>query len=100
MASEQSGAFILHNFKEGKIMALKMTKSITLSGNSEIDGNPVQGYQATIDSEHPENMSISSWINDQVAYKANRAQCRKDAAEFEDTAYELQDEMIAALEEK
>lgn len=74
---------------------LTMKKSITLTGNSTIDGVIAEGYQAVIDSNNPEDMNISSWQADKAVYKANRTQCRADAAAFEDAAYELQDELIA-----
>lgn len=74
---------------------LKTKKSITLTGNSVIDGVVVAGYQAVINSDDPNDMNISSWQQDKAMYKANRAQCRQDEAEFEDTAYALQDELIA-----
>ena len=80
-------------------MALNVTKTVTLNGNSTIDGVVAQGYEAQIDSENPENMSLSNWISDQKTYKERRSDCRKDAAEFEDRAYALQDEMIAAKAE-
>ena len=78
---------------------LNMTKSITLTGTSTIDGKVAEGYQAVIREENPEDMAISSYQGDKALYKANRAQCRKDSAEFEDKAYALQDEMIAAKSE-
>lgn len=74
---------------------LTTKKSITITGNSTIDGAVAESYQAVIDSGNPADMNISSWQQDKALYKANRAQCRKDAADFEDMAYELQDEMIA-----
>lgn len=74
---------------------LNMKKSVTITGQSIVDGVVAEGYQAVIDSENPSDMNITSWQQDKAVYKANRAQCRADAAEFEDAAYELQDEMIA-----
>lgn len=74
---------------------LNMKKSITLTGESMIDGVQAEGYSATINSENPEDITFSSWQTDKALYKANRVQCRKDAAEFEDAAYTLQDELIA-----
>lgn len=76
---------------------LNMKKSVTLTGESVIDGKQAEGYSATINSENPEDMNLSSWQQDKALYKANRTQCRQDAAEFEDAAYALQDEMIAAM---
>ena len=77
---------------------LKTKKSITLTGNSVIDGKVAEGYSATIDSANPQDMNISSWQQDKPLCKANRAQCRADKAEFEDLAYACQDEMIASME--
>lgn len=80
---------------------LNMKKSITLTGESMINGVQAEGYSATINSNDPEDMTLSSWQTDKALYKANRSQCRQDAAEFEDAAYALQDEIIAekAVEE-
>lgn len=74
---------------------LTVKKNITLTGNSTIDGAVAENYQAVIPGDNPENMNISSWQQDKAVYKANRAQCRQDKADFEDAAYSLQDEMIA-----
>lgn len=73
---------------------LNMKKSITLTGASMIDGAQAEGYTATIDDNNPEDMTLSSYKVDKNLYKANRTQCRQDAAEFEDAAYALQDELI------
>lgn len=74
---------------------LEMKKSITLTGTSMIDGAQAEGYSATINSDNPEDMTLSSWQVDKNLYKANRTKCRQDAADFEDAAYELQDRLIA-----
>lgn len=74
---------------------LNIKRSITLMGSSVINGEQAEGYQAVIDSSNPEDMTISSWQVNKALYKANRVDCRKDAADFEDAAYELQDSLIA-----
>lgn len=74
---------------------LNYKKSVTLTGGSYIEGVQAEGYSATISSDNPEDITLSSWQTDKALYKENRAQCRADAAEFEDVAYALQDEMIA-----
>ncbi len=76
---------------------LTIKKSITITGNSTIDGAVAEGYQAIIDSDNPADMTISSWQQDKAAYKANRTTCRQDAADIEDAVYALQDEMIAEM---
>lgn len=77
---------------------LNTKKSITLTGQSTINGVIAEGYSATINSDNPTDMSISAYQQDKDLYKANRTICRTDRAEFEDAAYALQDEMLAALE--
>lgn len=74
---------------------LNYKKSVTVTGGSYIDGVQAEGYSATINSDNPEDITLSSWQTDKSLYKANRAQCRKDSNEFEDIAYALQDEMIS-----
>ncbi len=73
-------------------------KEVTITANSTINGEKAEGYQAKIDSNNPEDIKISSWQQDKKLYKTNREQCRKDAAEFEDAAYAVQDKMIAEKE--
>lgn len=84
-------------------MLANFKKSVTITGQSVIEKTEgevttkvvAEGYSATIDSTNPEDMNISSWQQDKAAYKANRVQCRKDAADFEDMVYNVQDKMIA-----
>lgn len=89
-------------------MALEnFKKSITLTGQSVItvtaeDGTTknvvAETYNATINSADPNNMNLNSYQNDKSICKKYRSQCRKDEADFEDTCYAIQDEMIAELE--
>lgn len=79
---------------------LNTEKSVTFSGKSVIGGKEVEGYTAVIKSDKPKDMVITSWQIDGATYKENRVQCRKDKADFEDAAYAIQDEMIAALSTK
>lgn len=77
---------------------LTTRKTITYTGESKIDGVTAENYQASINSDNPEDMTISSWQSNKSLYKANRTTCRKDSADFEDMVYAVQDEMIAAME--
>lgn len=79
---------------------LTTRRSITYTGESKIDGVAAENYQAVIDSENPEDMTISSWQTNKALYKANRSTCRADAAEFEDMVYAVQDELIAKKNEE
>ena len=77
---------------------LNFQKEITYTGRSVIDGVEVVGFSAKIKSDDPSNITFSSWQMNKELYKANREQCRKDEAEFEDKVYEAQDELIKAQE--
>ena len=77
---------------------LKVKKNITLTGESLIEATAVEGYSAEIDSENPENISISNWQIDKDLYKKNRTQCLQDYAAFMDKAYALQDKGIRRRE--
>lgn len=74
---------------------LKFEKKVELTGGSYIGGKQAEWLQAKINSENPEVIEFGKTITDNDLYKANRAQCRQDAADFEDAAYDLQDKMIA-----
>ncbi len=76
---------------------LRKTENIIINGNSIINGVEAMGFQATINSENPQAMSISYWQVNAEVYKANRDRCRADQAAFEDYAYSVQDKMIADL---
>ena len=45
---------------------LEIKKKITLTGESLMDGKQAEGYQATIDSENPDDMVLSSWQTDKA----------------------------------
>ena len=77
---------------------LSLQREITFTGRSVIDGVEVVGFSAKIKSNDPSNITFSSWQMNKELYKANREQCRKDEAEFEDKVYEAQDELIKAQE--
>lgn len=79
---------------------LKMRQTINLSGECIINDTLVEGYNASIDSNNLDNVQFSSWINDPVMYKANRAEARADQAAFEDAVYVIQDNLIAEANEE
>ena len=43
-------------------MLTNIKKNIRITGNSEIDGNVVEGYQGEINSENPSEMTHTSWV--------------------------------------
>lgn len=71
---------------------LKTTKSITLNGNSEIDGQTVVNLSATIpDSTGVGN--ISQYIQNAELYEKNKAAVRKDIADFQTAVYDVEDQI-------
>lgn len=87
-------------------MLKNQVRKITLTSNSIItlvEGDStrevsVEGYTCSIDSDNPEKMSVSKYFVNKEAeelYVSNRATCRADYAAFTESAYALQDELIA-----
>jgi hypothetical protein len=76
-------------------MLNNVKKNIEVTAETVINGEQAVGYRATINSDNPDDVTISSWQTDKNLYKSNRAECRKDAAEFEDMLYAIQDEMLS-----
>lgn len=74
---------------------LQIVESIQRTGYTVIDGIRVVQHTCTISSENPSQMRVGMVKLNAEMYKANRATCRDDFAEFEDAAYELQEELIA-----
>lgn len=86
-------------------MLMQTTKKVTITATSvvEIEGKKVvlENYNATVDSENPENMSINRFFTTSEAkelYRDHRAECRADYTAFQTEAYALQDEMFSAIE--
>ncbi len=84
-------------------MLKKVEKEIKINSGSIINGEAgtmeVAGFEATINSIDPFSMGLAAWVNDRNVYGKNIAKCREDEDAFRAYARELQDEMIAALEE-
>ncbi len=84
-------------------MLKKVEKEIKINSgsiiNEEAGTMEVAGFEATINSIDPFSMGLAAWVNDRNAYGKNIAKCREDEDAFRSYARELQDEMIAALEE-
>lgn len=79
-------------------MSLAKETKITITGRSVIDGVEACGFQAQINSENPDNMSLNTWQTNTNLYKENREQCRADRLEFEEYCFEVQDGMIKTEE--
>lgn len=78
-----------------KNISIKASSVVSVERNGITEEVIAEGYDASIDSDDPENLIISSWQQDKSAYKINRVQCRKDREAFEEMVYELQNAMIA-----
>lgn len=63
-------------------------------GHTVIDGERVVQYTCSIPLSNPKDMRLTSTRLKPDLYKANRETCRKDLEEFEDMAYELQDQYL------
>lgn len=68
-------------------------------GYTIIDGVKVVQYTCIIPADKPQEMRLGISKLDVEMYKANREICRADYAEFEDTAYQLQEEYLAKIGE-
>ena len=77
-------------------MALTITKSTSLQGQSIIDGQTVVYLSASISTENLGNTSVSQSIQNQELYAANKAACRADIAEFQNAVFDEEDAMMAA----
>lgn len=73
---------------------LSVHRTITVYGRSIIDGTEVEGYQATIDEQKPDDIAFNSWQIDPILYKKNRLVCRIDRSDFEDRVYKYQEKMM------
>ncbi|EDP68568.1 Lj965 prophage protein [Carnobacterium sp. AT7] len=76
---------------------LKTTKQITLNGQSTINDQVVVTLNANIPSETGVG-NINQFTQNAELYDANKAQVRRDVAEFTALVYEVEDEMGAELE--
>ena len=75
---------------------LTFKDTIRRLGYTIIDGVKVVQYDCVISTDNPKEMKIVvSKLNEEL-YKSNRDICRADMAEFEDAAYELQEQYIAS----
>jgi len=73
---------------------LELNKSISLIGNSKFGETTVKVFDAKINENDPENLTMNSYITNYELYKTNRTQALADQAEFEDAVYLIQEEML------
>lgn len=70
-------------------------KRITIEAKSIVDGAEIKGFRAIFDSKNPENLAFHHWQINNEACKEHRKTVRADQAEFEDYAYQVQEDLIA-----
>lgn len=82
---------------------LKKNKSITLNGESSIDGQLVARFNATLSSENGDNTNsntVNTFIYERDLYEKNRKAVRKDMNDFRQYVFDQEDELFADAEEK
>lgn len=73
---------------------LKTSKSVSLRGDSIVEGIKVISFNAEISEEQLGNSITRSTIFNQELYAKNRTECRKDQAEFQERVYLIEDKFI------
>lgn len=72
---------------------LKVTKNITLTGVSEIEGKQVAYMSATISTDGTGQANVVKNITNQALYEQNKKAVRKDMSDFEVKVYEVEDNL-------
>ena len=78
---------------------MDIKKSITLTADTKIDGNVVMRHTATINSENPEDITISHPVLRKPEYRDNRTVVMSDYMAFEDAAFQIQQELVDDIKE-
>jgi hypothetical protein len=90
-------------------MLTNHVKKVTLTAQSVVkvtEGDvtrnvAIETYVCSMDTNNPENMSLTKTYastEGKALYEDHRTECRRNYTEFQQMAYELQDEMFAAQE--
>lgn len=78
---------------------MDIKKSITLTADTKVNGNVVMRHTATINSENPEDITISHPVLRKPEYRDNRTTVMSDYMAFEDAAFQIQQELIQDIKE-
>lgn len=78
---------------------LSTTQYIVVEGESTVDEKKIATFRAVINPENPKNVRFSTVKHDEDSYKSARDIVRGDEAEFEDYVYQMQDDMLSAVNE-
>lgn len=79
-------------------MALNTKKSISITGESKINGQQVIYLNANVTTDSAGNTNINQSITDQNLYRQNRVECRKDIDDFQEKVWAAEDDFLAELE--
>lgn len=77
---------------------LNTSKSITISGQSIMEGQVVAYMTANLSTDGKANENINKTIQNQTLYDANKESVRKDMRDFEDLVYAEQDKLVKTVE--
>lgn len=79
---------------------LNYKKSITITGESKIGDKVAAHLNANITTDTAGNSSVTTSIQDQMLYRSNKAECRKDIDDFQEKVWAAEDDFLAELEEQ
>ncbi|WGX77581.1 hypothetical protein QJS64_20185 (plasmid) [Paraclostridium bifermentans] len=77
---------------------LNTSKSITISGQSVIEGQVVAYMTANLSTDGKANENINKTIQNQTLYEVNKDIVRKEMRDFEDLVYAEQDKLVKTVE--
>lgn len=73
---------------------LKTNKSITLVGQSVVEGQQVVYMSATISTDGGNSGTVTRSIQNKELYNANRVEVRADMDNFDKELYAIEDELV------
>ena len=79
-------------------MALNYKKSITITGESKIGDKVAIYLNANITTDTAGNSNVTTSIQDQTLYRANKTECRQDIDDFQEKVWAAEDDFLAELE--
>jgi len=77
---------------------LNVSKSITVTGQSVINGSQVVAMTATISTDGNSNANIVKTIVNQEIYTTNKASVREDMEKFEEEVFKIEDGFVGGTE--
>ncbi|MBW9323964.1 hypothetical protein FG877_10485 [Enterococcus casseliflavus] len=81
-------------------MAFGVEKSISILGESRINGQQAIYLNANVTTDSAGTTNISQPITDQNLYRQNRVECRKDVDDFQEKVWIIEDDLLNEVEEQ